>query len=223
MRRAYAIAVGDGGEPLDVRAEQSPEHLGLGLAQLGEVGRDVSDWAVVLANLGTAAGMLRRRRVAVSREGVRQLGGAAISGDVDERGRISGFEGGQPVTSERRDSSFAAGGLQVIERGDRDVVVGVAERGVAGVGEGEDFGWAASAAELAAHLALGYLADPADGDERIEVAADGGGGQPKAGAECDGTLRPVLMQGPSDPIAGAIILMAGGRDDAGSRVVGDDS
>ena len=52
-------ALADGGDALDVPAEQPGERLGLGLAQLGEDGGDVRDRAVVLAQLPT--GRDRRR------------------------------------------------------------------------------------------------------------------------------------------------------------------
>ena len=51
--RADTVAVGDGGQPLDVGAEQPGERLGLGLAQLGELLGHVGDRAVVLAQLLT--------------------------------------------------------------------------------------------------------------------------------------------------------------------------
>ena len=45
------VAVGQGGQALDVDAEQAGERLGLGLAELGELGRDVLHRAVPLAEL----------------------------------------------------------------------------------------------------------------------------------------------------------------------------
>ena len=53
VSRADAVAVGDGGEPLDVHAEDPREELGLDLAQLREPLRHVSHRAVVLAQLLT--------------------------------------------------------------------------------------------------------------------------------------------------------------------------
>ena len=41
----------DGGQPLDVAVEQLADQLGLGLAQLRELVRDVGDRAVLLAQL----------------------------------------------------------------------------------------------------------------------------------------------------------------------------
>ena len=61
---ADAVAVGDGGQPLDVRPEQPGEDLGLGLAQLRELLGDVGDRAVVLAQLlaGPVGAVAPRRR-----------------------------------------------------------------------------------------------------------------------------------------------------------------
>jgi hypothetical protein len=62
MRGAYAITVSDGGESLDVLAEQPGEDLGLGLAQLGKLLCHVRDRAVVLAQLRTGTGFQSRGR-----------------------------------------------------------------------------------------------------------------------------------------------------------------
>ena len=45
------VAVGEGRQALDVDAEQARERLGLGLAELGELGGDVLHRAVALAQL----------------------------------------------------------------------------------------------------------------------------------------------------------------------------
>ena len=48
---ADVIALGQGGQALDVDAEESAEGIGLGLAQLRELRGDVLDRAVALAQL----------------------------------------------------------------------------------------------------------------------------------------------------------------------------
>ena len=60
---ADAVAVGDGGQALDVGAEQPRERPRLGLAQLRELRGDVGDRAVVLAELpaGARSGAPRQR------------------------------------------------------------------------------------------------------------------------------------------------------------------
>ncbi len=50
------VAVRQGGQALDVDAEQARERLGLGLAELGELGGDVLDRAVTLTQLNPGAG-----------------------------------------------------------------------------------------------------------------------------------------------------------------------
>jgi hypothetical protein len=51
MRRAYGVAAGDCGQPLDVDTEQVGEGRGFGLTQLWKLRGDVRDRAVVLAQL----------------------------------------------------------------------------------------------------------------------------------------------------------------------------
>ena len=51
MRRAYRVAAGDRGQPLDVHTEQVGERRGLGLAELWKLRGDMRDRAVVLAQL----------------------------------------------------------------------------------------------------------------------------------------------------------------------------
>ena len=65
MSRADAIAVGDGGQPLDVDTEQAGERRGLHLAQLREPLGHVRHRAVMLAELlagGWTAAWTRRSR-----------------------------------------------------------------------------------------------------------------------------------------------------------------
>ena len=49
--RADPVTVGDGGQPLDVAAENLGDDLGLRLAQLRELVGDVGDRAVLLTEL----------------------------------------------------------------------------------------------------------------------------------------------------------------------------
>jgi hypothetical protein len=56
MGGADAVTVGDGGQALDVSAQNLGEHARLGVAQLGELGRDLGHRAVVLTDLNTDRG-----------------------------------------------------------------------------------------------------------------------------------------------------------------------
>ena len=75
--------MGDGRQSLDVAAEQPGENLGLGLAQLRELRRDVRDRAVVLAQLVADGRGAHRGSVAVLAQ---RLG--KHLGPVFGRGRI---------------------------------------------------------------------------------------------------------------------------------------
>ena len=92
---ADVVAVGQGGQALDVDAEQAGERLGLGLAELGELGRDVLHRAVALAELDAgerpapAVPRAGRRSVAVVVERVdegRGAGGGVVARGVDAVG-----------------------------------------------------------------------------------------------------------------------------------------
>ena len=61
---ADAVAVGDGGQALDVAAEDLADRLGLGLAQLRELVGDVGDRAVLLAQLLAGGQSVEQRRTA---------------------------------------------------------------------------------------------------------------------------------------------------------------
>ena len=203
-----------------MRAQQAAEHLGLGLAQLREIGGHMRDRAVVLAYLHACASLVRRRGVSIGVQHRGQFSRTPIRGHVDQRAGIPGFEAIKPLPREGCHRTLATRRPQVVEGGDGDVVVRVPERGLAIVSEREQPGRSTPAAKLAADLALGHLAHPPGRDQRIEMPAHGGGGEPEDRAQRDGTLRTVLMKGPGDSIAGAIVVMTGRRT-RGSRAVGD--
>jgi hypothetical protein len=147
----------DGGEPLNVRTKKPDEHLGLGLAQLGEVDCDVRDRAVVLADLNAGAGLLRGRGVAVGRERRSQLGRTPTGWHPRQRGRVAGFKTVQALPRERAHSGVAAGVPQVVKGVDGDVVVGMGKQRMPVVGQGEKLRWASAATQLSVNLALRNL------------------------------------------------------------------
>ena len=91
MRGAHPVAVRDGGQALHVGADQTGDHRGLGLAQLGELGGHVRHRAVVLAQL--PAGRDRGRVGSVT------LGGSA-SASASARAN-----GSSPASSSRSGSA----------------------------------------------------------------------------------------------------------------------
>ena len=167
---ADAVAVGDGGEALDVDVEQAPEGGRLGVAQLRELRGDVLDRAVVLAQLDAGAVRGDRGGVPVVGQRLGERGGAVLG--AVEAVAVAVLELGDPRLGERLDRGVAAGGLQEAQRAGGEVVVGARAGGVAGVGEGVAAGGAAAAAQHRPAVLAGR--DGAVGDEGVEVAADAG-------------------------------------------------
>ena len=114
----------------------------------------------------------------------------------------------QALPREGADGGVATGVPQIVERLDRDVVVGVRKQRMAFVGKGEELRRAATATMLTANLALGNLADLPGGNEPVEVAANRRRRQTEARAQRAGALRPVVVQRPCDPIASAGVVRA---------------
>src|SRR5438309_2785208 len=75
MRRADTVAVGDGGESLNVMTDEAADRFGFCLAQRRELLGDVLDRAVVLADLDSYAAFVHGGGVAVGAKGVGQSGG----------------------------------------------------------------------------------------------------------------------------------------------------
>ena len=190
MGGADAVAVGDGGEALHVRAEDPGERLGLGLAQLRKGGRHMSHRAVVLAQLRAAAGQLVHRRGVPVRG---QRGGECLSwvARVADRSQSSLHTCGL-ATGELADEGVTAGLREEAQGADGEGVVRGLERVASGVGQREDFCWpAAPAGHTRSRLASG---DRAVGQEPVEVAAHRSGRERETLAQHRSGLRPVLEQ-----------------------------
>jgi hypothetical protein len=132
---ADRVSAGDGGQPLDVGAQQPLERPCFCLAQLRELGRDVRDRAVVLAELAAGADLVGRRSVALAGQRLGQrldllLGGADL-------GAVPLLDGGDPEGGELGDGLVAAGLGQEPQRGRGQVVVRVREAAPALRGEQE--------------------------------------------------------------------------------------
>src|SRR5579863_5109502 len=149
VRRADPVAVRDGRQPLHRGAEQPGERFRLRLAQLRELGRDVRDRAMVLAELLAAAGPQRRgagRRGGVTVRGQR----LRERGDLVRAGRrhrrpVPALQFGHLPAGELGDRFWPRRLGEEAERAGGQVVVGVLERAAARVGDREQLGRAAAA------------------------------------------------------------------------------
>ena len=102
---ADAVAVRNGGEPLNVGVEQLRQCRRLGVAQLRELLGDRLHGAVVLAQLGAGGDGIDRRRVALGGECGRQIFrvAAGLHPGADPLGQL-----GSPPAGELADRLLAA-------------------------------------------------------------------------------------------------------------------
>jgi hypothetical protein len=131
--------VGDGRQPLNVRAEHALEGSRLGLAQLRELGGDVRNWAVVLTQLHAGAGVLGTGSVSLAGQRHGQgfdpaFATPRIRPDGHRRGD-RGLERARPMGSEFGNGSLATGFPQIAQGRRGQVVIGVRERRPPGVGQ----------------------------------------------------------------------------------------
>jgi hypothetical protein len=199
MGGADTVAVGDGGEPLDRRAEQAPERLRFRLAKLRKLRRHMSDGAVVLTQLLAAAGRRdpRGRGVPIGRE--------RLGERVDALGRRQGldhhpvapFQVRHLLASEFGDGLLAVGPGEEAKRAAREIVVRVLERVPARIGNGEKLG-RASPATVTVSPGLLHL-DHAVAEQAIEMPPNRGWGETQPAAEREGGDGTVFEYEPGNP------------------------
>jgi hypothetical protein len=195
--------MGDRGQALNVGTEHPFERASLGRTQFWELGRNVRNRAVVLAELHTSRGSLRGRSVSVRGEGLGQrLGAFGVRGTrVDVGGQRFGQRLG-PVLGEGHDGVLSPVLTQIAQRGGGEIVVGVRERRASLVGDGVRPGrTAAATTHDTAWLALDQVAVV---DECIEVPADRGGRQAQLVGQCCRALRPALEHEPGNGVASTV-------------------
>ena len=144
---ADPVAVGDGGQPLDVAAEHPADRLGLGLAQLGELVGDVGDRAVLLAELLARPGTSRTDAAYPSSVNTwaRTSAGSSSGCSRRRRRRSAASMNATRRVGELPDGVVAAGLGQEAQRLRGEVVVLLVEAVAAGLGQREDLGRAAAA------------------------------------------------------------------------------
>lgn len=193
MGRTDAVAVGDRRKSLDVGAEETSKHLGLGLTHLGELLGHVGDRAVVLAHLGAGRSVADRRCVAVLTQRVGEHMGTLLGLDLREQWAVAVLEVGQPMTRERHDGVLSTALLEVAQRPGGQLVVGVLEVVSTRIGDDVDLG-RASTATLSNNALLAGHQDTVR-QEVIEMASYGSGRQSQLEGEVRGCRWAVLENG----------------------------
>ena len=207
MRGADVVAVGERGQALDVYPEQAGERVGLGLAELGELPRDVLHRAVPLTQLRAepryaGGGRPDRGGVAVGGQGLGEGFRArrnGLAGRLDPR-PVPALELAEALLGEGADGAVAEAGAQVAQRRRREVVVAGRHHGVAAVG-----GDVPPRGPPPAAPGLGRLpdGDEAVGRQGVEVTADGCRRQPEPAGEHAGAQRAALEHGAADTVTRA--------------------
>lgn len=183
-------------------AEQVFEGLRLGFADLGELTGDVTDRAVMLAELRTRVTECDGRCVAVgteeSGERVEPITRTGLLVDACAISRDH-FSGSLPCKAAH--SIIAARCSEIAKRADGDVVVGDIEDVTALVGEGEDTGGTSAASNRSRAVGPSVCRDDESiGREGLEVAAYDGRTAVQASGELNGRRRTADEQGTSDPL-----------------------
>ena len=183
-------------------AEQVFERLRLGFADLGELTGDVTDRAVMLAELRTRVTERGGRCIAVgaeeSGERVEPIARAGLLVDACAIARDH-FGGSLPCKAAH--SLVATRCSEVAQRADGDVVVGDIEDVTALIGEGEDTGGAPAASNRPRAVGPSVCRDDESiGGEGLEVAAYDGRAAVQARGKLNGSRRTADEKGTSDPL-----------------------
>ena len=183
-------------------AEQVFERLRLGFADLGELTGDVTDRAVMLAELRTRVTECGGRCIAVgaeeSGERVEPIARAGLLVDACAIARDH-FGGSLPCKAAH--SLVATRCSEVAQRADGDVVVGDIEDVTALIGEGEDTGGAPAASNRPRAVGPSVCRDDESiGGEGLEVAAYDGRAAVQARGKLNGSRRTADEKGTSDPL-----------------------
>jgi hypothetical protein len=219
-----------------MRTEEVRESFRLGLAQLGELSRHVGYRAVVLAQLLAHADVTCRRSVALpGQRGRKGLGPVSGCGLGHDRCTVPVHERVDTALREGAHSLFPARLGEEPDRGDREVVVGVAEPGASGISEQEELrGTATTALGLAGCVPRYRLAVR---EQCVDVTAHSRGADAQFLGDSRRGDRTLLQQEPGDgaPSLAVVLLhgvkvglgvfhntsvayLAGGRKDRGHRV-----
>lgn len=202
--------MGKGRQALDMNSEHSREGVGLGVTELRELGRDVLDGAVPLAQLDPGQGGARSHGSGRGGESVGgQCGGKRLGSGHDILA-CPGELGGKPLLE--LGDAFAGElthgidsgtlGQEPQGRGGHVVVVAV-QAGVTRLGQHVCAGGPAASATGSTGGGGVMLLDGALVSEQVQMATDRGGCQPQAGGKGGRGERAVLGDRLPNPVPGA--------------------
>ena len=185
-----------------MRAEQVFERLRLGFADLGELTGDVTDRAVMLAELRTRVTERGGRCISVgAEESGERLEPIARAGLLVDACAIARDHFGGSLPCKAAHSLVATRCSEVAQRADGDVVVGDIEDVTALIGEGEDTGGAPAASNRPRAVGPSVCRDDESiGGEGLEVAAYDGRAAVQARGKLNGSRRTADEKGTSDPL-----------------------
>lgn len=219
-----------------MRTEEVRESFRLGLAQLRELSSHVGHRAVVLAQLLAHADVTCRRSVALpGQRGRKGLGPVSGCGLGHDRRPVPVHESVDTALRKGAHSLFPTRLGEEPDRGDREVVVGVAEPGASGISEQEELrGTATTALGLARSVPRGRLAVR---EQCVDVTAHGRGADAQFLGDGRRGDRALLQQEPGDSTPSPAVVLrhdvkrglsvfhntsvayfAGGSKDRGHRV-----
>lgn len=197
---AHTVAVGDRGEPLDVAAQKSREHFGLGFAQLRELFGHVADRAMVLTQLFAAGGRFDRGRIAIDAECIGEDARAIGGFGLVDKGAIALLEGRDALAGESHHGVFSSGLGEEPQCVGGKIVIRLVEPVATKFGDEEHLGRAASAAATVDAL-LARLDDTVR-KKQIEVPAHGRGGEVKSACKIDRSRSPLFEDALGDAVTG---------------------
>lgn len=207
-------ASSQGGEPLDVHAEQTRDRLSLGVAELGELLRHPADRTVALAQLDPVerAGGDRtsgRGEAVLGHHLDEHLGaiGDVVPG-VGEARRIPALEGGDPLASKGGYGVWPSVLVEVAQRLSGQLVVSARQGAVPPLGHHVGPGWPAPAARMSWGWRWGRLVllDGAVVGQGVEMAADRCGGQAQQSPDLGRSDGTVLGDGGQHAFACALLV-----------------
>ena len=206
------IAAGQGGEALDVDAEESGEGVGLGIAKGRELGRYVLDRAMTLAHLNpdavAAPNGASARRIPIAAEGRDEDGSAlawVVAGGIYFVG-VATLERCEPLRSEGVDGVVTARLSEEADRLGRQVVVPGRQVLMALIGDDPLAGRPTPSALAAPGRAGG---DQPARREVIEMAPDPWGAQTQGIREGFSGDRSALTDRGDHPVAGSRVRAIG--------------